>query len=140
MGAIMMDTETRRTEILLRLEQAGSPVSATALAKDFNVSRQVIVGDIALLRARGGEIISTARGYMMARPPLGRYIGTIVCRHDRKGTERELSAIVDAGGEILDVTIAHQYYGDLTGQLNVATHEDVAEFMRHMDEAGEHLL
>ena len=54
-----MHAKERREAILSRLEQACDPVSATALAGALSVSRQVIVGDIALLRASGAPIAAT---------------------------------------------------------------------------------
>ena len=39
-------------------------ISWTKLANELNVSRQIIVGDVAILKARGEDIISTARGYI----------------------------------------------------------------------------
>ena len=50
-----MDAQERRQAIARRLERARSPVSATALAREFSVSRQIIVGDVAILRAGARE-------------------------------------------------------------------------------------
>jgi len=63
-----MEAQERREKIARRLEQADGPVSATALAKEFSVSRQIIVGDVALLRAAGLDIAATPRGYIL--PPV----------------------------------------------------------------------
>ena len=49
-----MHAAQRRAHILARLAEADGAVSASTLAKECGVSRQIIVGDIALLRA-GGE-------------------------------------------------------------------------------------
>ena len=46
-----MTTEERRGAVLVRLREAGSPLSGTKLARDGGVSRQIIVGDISILRA-----------------------------------------------------------------------------------------
>ena len=53
--------ETRRKEILKYISESDKPVSGTKLAELFHVSRQVIVQDIALLRAADCEILSTNR-------------------------------------------------------------------------------
>ncbi|MDR2771162.1 MAG: transcription repressor NadR [Clostridiales Family XIII bacterium] len=136
-----MGAEKRRAEILAALRESGEAMSAAALAARMRVSRQVIVGDIALLRAQGNEIIATARGYIMATAlPAGRYIGKIACRHSFADAEKELSAIVALGGEAVDVTVTHRLYGDMTGQLNIATREDVDEFMRNIRNSKERLL
>ena len=60
-----MEAASRRQAILDRLRTADRPVSASALAAGLNVSRQIIVGDIALLRAGGAEISATPRGYVL---------------------------------------------------------------------------
>jgi transcriptional regulator of NAD metabolism len=116
-------------------------MSAAALAARMRVSRQVIVGDIALLRAQGNEIIATARGYIMAASlPAGRYIGKIACRHGVAETEKELIAIVALGAEVVDVTVTHRLYGDMMGQLNISTRADVDEFMKNIGNSKERLL
>jgi transcriptional regulator of NAD metabolism len=107
----------------------------------LRVSRQVIVGDVALLRARGSDIIATSRGYMLSSSlPSGRYVGKIACRHSAADTEKELLAIVDLGGRIVDVTVTHRLYGDLTGQLNLATREDVHDFINNITSGKGRLL
>ena len=42
-----MTAEQRRSRISARLHEAHQPISATDLAKELGVSRQIIVGDIA---------------------------------------------------------------------------------------------
>ena len=54
-----MKAEERRRAIAKTLT-AEHPVSATALAGQFSVSRQIIVGDIALLRAALGSVADRA--------------------------------------------------------------------------------
>ncbi|MDR1573705.1 MAG: transcription repressor NadR [Clostridiales Family XIII bacterium] len=136
-----MGAEERRARILAALRGQGEAMSAAALAARMRVSRQVIVGDVALLRAQGNEIIATARGYMMAASlPAGRYVGKIACRHGFADTEKELALIVALGGEVVDVTVTHRLYGDMTGQLNIRTREDVDEFMKNIKNSKERLL
>ncbi|MDR2356360.1 MAG: transcription repressor NadR [Clostridiales Family XIII bacterium] len=136
-----MKAEERRAEILALLREREGAVSAAALAARMRVSRQVIVGDIALLRARGNGIVATARGYIASAPlPAGRYIGKIACRHSFADTEKELATIVALGGEVVDVIVTHRLYGDMTGQLNIATREDVDTFMRNIRNSKERLL
>lgn len=123
------------------MRAGAEPVSATSLAKAMGVSRQIIVGDIALLRAQGKEITATARGYTMAQPqPGGRYVGKLACQHSFEDTGTELRAIVRAGGEVLDVVVEHDLYGEITGQLNVATEEDVELFLRKLQNNETRLL
>ena len=75
-----MDAQTRRQTIAQRLADSSGPVSAAALARELSVSRQIIVGDVALLRAGGLDITATPRGYLLPRPPAG-VVCTFACRH-----------------------------------------------------------
>lgn len=61
-----MDAAARRAAILSVLERAEHPVSAAALAREFSVSRQIIVGDVALLRA-GDCPLQLPRGGICSR-------------------------------------------------------------------------
>ena len=63
----MSPSAKRRTQILEVLGESEEPISATTLAKRFSVSRQIIVGDIALLRAAAHEISATPRGYVLQK-------------------------------------------------------------------------
>ena len=65
-----MSGEERREKLLVTLRGATQPVSGTALAAQLGVSRQVVVQDIALLRARQQDIVSTYRGYLLRNAPL----------------------------------------------------------------------
>lgn len=55
----MTEGEKRRSQIIKILKDSKSPVSGTKLAKVLKVSRQVIVQDMALLRAQRMQILST---------------------------------------------------------------------------------
>ena len=59
-----MTASERRQQIARLLSASQAPISATTLSQELGVSRQIIVGDIALLRAAGQEITATARGYV----------------------------------------------------------------------------
>ena len=123
-----MQAKNRREAILERLQQAQQPVSAGALAADFSVSRQVIVGDIALLRASGADISATPRGYVIRQEMTG-VVRKVACRHDTAGMEAELNAIVDHGCVVIDVVVEHPIYGQLTGPLALANRYDVSQFV-----------
>jgi len=125
-----MDGQARRGAILDRLSKASAPVSAAALAGELGVSRQIIVGDVALLRAGGSPITATPRGYLSAKPESG-FRRTLACRHPPQGMEAELTALVDAGCEVVDVVVEHPLYGQLTGELRLRSRYDVGEFLRH---------
>ncbi len=129
----VLTAEERRRAVAALLREAEGPISATALAERFSVSRQIIVGDVALLRAAGADISATPRGYVAGRRETG-VVRTIACIHTPEQMGEELTAIVDAGGEALDVVVEHPVYGQLTGQLRVRSRYDVAEFLRRVEE------
>ena len=123
-----MEAASRRQAILDRLRTADRPVSASALAAGLNVSRQIIVGDIALLRAGGAEISATPRGYVLPRATDG-ITRTIAFRHALAQTGQELDILVDNGCTVLDVIVEHPVYGQLTGQLQISSRYDVEQFL-----------
>jgi len=136
-----MDTTKRRERIFEIINRSSVPVSASVLAKGLGVSRQVIVGDIALLRAQGQEIIATARGYMVPdyREP-NQYIGKIACRHDAAGTKDELYIMVDLGATVVNVIVEHELYGEITGQLSIKTRSDADMFVEQVNQSEAQLL
>ena len=125
-----MTAVQRRSAIYEQLTHADAPISATALAQQFSVTRQVVVGDIALLRAEGHSITATPRGYMIpAETGLRR---TIACHHSAADTQRELFAMVDCGCTVLDVIVEHPVYGQLTAPLALSSRYDVEQFVQRM--------
>ena len=80
-----MTAQERRNAILSHLQAGNPPLSATALANLLGVSRQVIVGDVALLRAGGVQIVSTSRGYLI--PPEEGLVRQVVCQHTPHQTQ-----------------------------------------------------
>ncbi|MGT2771627.1 transcription repressor NadR [Streptococcus marimammalium] len=132
-----MKASQRRDQIVTILKESTSPISATKLAKELGVSRQVIVGDIALLRASNIDIMATHRGYLMVNnlPKLkAQYIKKIACQHSEEELVKELEIIVSGGGQILDVEIEHPLYGILTATLNIVTKDDIEYFTQQVKE------
>lgn len=129
-----MDAQERREAIACQLERATAPVSATALAKEFGVSRQIVVGDVALLRASGMDITATPRGYVIPRSVAG-VKRTVACRHTGEQMESELHAVVDQGCVVLDVTVEHPVYGQITGPLNLSNRYEVGQFITRCRDA-----
>ena len=123
-----MDSGGRRKALAERLRGAQGPLSAAALARELRVSRQVIVGDVALLRAGGLDVIATPRGYVLPRPPAG-VACTLVCRHRPDQMEEELNTIVDQGCTVLDVIVEHPIYGQITGPLQLSNRYEVSQFL-----------
>ncbi len=129
-----MTASQRRSAICLALEEAEQPLSATALAQQFSVTRQVVVGDIALLRAAGHDISATPRGYLMQRPQTG-LTRRIACRHSAAETAEELFAMVDCGCTVQDVIVEHPVYGQLTAPLQLSCRYDVEQYLARMGAA-----
>ena len=125
---MQMNSQQRRQQLLVLLRQNSGPVSATAIAKEFGVSRQIIVGDVALLRAAGEQISATPRGYVLKQEQ-NLQTRTIACRHDDEHLLQELYIAVDNGCAVLDVTVEHPIYGQLTGPLQLASRADVDAFL-----------
>ena len=122
-----MSGEERRSEIIKYIIQNKKPASGTALAAKFEVSRQVIVQDIALLRAEGYQIISTNRGYICyATEEVSRVFYVV---HDDEKIQEELNLIVDLGGTIQDVFVKHDIYGELRANLMIDSRRKVKTFM-----------
>ncbi len=126
-----MDAAQRRREILDLLKAARQPVSAGTMAVQFQVSRQIIVGDIALLRAANVDIAATPRGYILnsRNGEEDRLVHTIACKHDRENLARELYLIVDNGCGLIDVTVEHAVYGQISGQLHIFSRYDADNFL-----------
>lgn len=127
-----MDTNKRREEIVRMLSQKDIMLTGKELAGQFKVSRQVIVQDIAVLRARGEKIIATLRGYMMEKSIDGKLRVTIACCHTPDQIETELGIILDLGGAIIDVIVAHPLYGDLKGNLMLRSRRDLHFFLQRL--------
>jgi len=131
-----MNADERREEILNLLEQAEEPLSGSDLAKRLGVSRQIVVQDMALLRARTKkEIVSTYQGYILIRTktPCSRVFKV---RHGADRTREELQKIVDLGGKVKDVFVYHSVYGVVRGELNIASRADIEDFLQRLAQSS----
>ena len=130
-----MDAEERRGQIITLLKDSSKPISGTELAKRLSVSRQVIVQDIALLRAGNKNILSTNKGYLLYddHAPEKTYRRTVRVRHTNDQILDELYTIVDYGGRVRDVVVEHDIYGQITVDLIINNRLDVAEFVDRMN-------
>lgn len=126
-----MDTKERRKAILEILNSLEKPVKGTEIAEKFGVSRQVIVQDVAVLRAKGEDILATPRGYLIPKAyENNKIIRTIACKHENdKEIEEELDIILSYGGKIIDVSVEHPLYGEIKSQLQISSRYDLNEFM-----------
>lgn len=126
-----MNGEQRRKQLLSLLADSKTPIAGSVLAKQLQVSRQVIVQDIALLRANGVDILSASRGYLMlqAAKEASRVFKVL---HSDAQTEEELTMIVDMGGKVRDVFIYHKVYGVVRADMKINSRKDVQDFMERI--------
>lgn len=129
-----LDGEQRREKIIQILADSNGPVSGTELARRLKVSRQVIVQDVALLRAVNKNILSTNKGYLLFEPEkgAGESKKTICVRHTTEQVLDEFYIIVDLGGKVLDVVVEHELYGQIAVDLIIASRQDADEFYQKM--------
>lgn len=125
-----MKANERRAEILSFIGNSSQPVSANALSEKFGVSRQIIVQDIAILRAEGNEVISTSRGYIT--DAASRVERVIKCRHSLDELADEGEIIISLGGRVENIFVNHRIYGKITASLNLVTKTDVEELHRSL--------
>ena len=125
-----MTGEERRLRILDKLQEADAPLSGTALAKLFHVSRQIIVQDIALMRAENYGILSTNKGYLLrsektenTQPKRVFYV-----KHTTQEVLKEFRTVIELGGKVLDVAVEHEIYGQIRVDLLIETEQDAVEF------------
>ncbi|MCW3491445.1 transcription repressor NadR [Dethiobacter alkaliphilus] len=128
-----MEAEKRREELLRSLREAEKPVTGGDLAQRFGVSRQVIVQDIAILRAAGEQILATPQGYMIPLNQAAAAVQAVLaCRHTPQEIEAEIGIVVDLGGKVLDVVVEHPVYGEMRGNLMISSRRDLNHFLERL--------
>lgn len=125
-----MKGDARRREIAELLLSAETPIAGAVLAERLGVSRQIIVQDIAVLKAAGYEILSTHHGYVIQKTPLAERVFKV--RHTSEQTADELSCIVALGGTVVDVFVRHKIYGKIEAQLNIFSDSHVDQFIERI--------
>ena len=133
-----MSGEERRGKIIQALKNSDKAVSATTLAKEFDVSRQVIVQDVALLRANGKNIFSTNQGYLIQEDEETTRVFKV--QHEDDEVEKELTTIVDLGGTVEDVFVYHKVYGVLRAEMNIKSRMDIRNYMEEIRSEKSSLL
>ncbi|OPJ54718.1 transcription repressor NadR [Alkalithermobacter paradoxus] len=124
-----MDTINRRKNIEKLIYESDNPIKGSCLSEKLNVSRQVIVQDVAILRAQGVNIIATPQGYIIPKSN-NSIIKTIASNHCTIDEMKdELEIIVDNGGKVIDVIVEHPIYGEIKGILNITSRRDLEEFI-----------
>ena len=140
-GSDPVNADERRSAIQSLLLKSGKPCTGSDLATLLGVSRQVIVQDIAILRARGEAIVATPQGYVMREAAMGPgETRVIACKHGLADVRQELLTIVRASGEVLDVIVEHPLYGEISGKLMLRNESDVDRFMSRLDRTQASLL
>ena len=131
---MILEGKERRMAIVEYLSAQASPVNGARLAREFGVSRQIIVQDIALLRAENRDILSTNKGYLLYRPLDSRdnCTAVVMVRHTAQQTLEEMRSIMDYGGRMLDVSVDHDLYGQIRADLVINNLQDAEEFCRKM--------
>ena len=138
----MGTAEDRRTRLLRLLKEQGSPLSGTALAKALGVTRQIIVQDIALIRAENHNILSTNKGYLYrdANMENTQPKRVIHVRHSTEQVLDEFLTVLDLGGTVLDVAVEHEIYGQIRADLLIETPQDAREFVDRLSRCRDNPL
>lgn len=133
-----MNAKERRENIVRMVEKSPDPVSGALLAEKLKVSRQVIVQDIALLRANGTDIISTNRGYIIGHGRSQSRVFKVI--HGDDETLTELNAMIDLGGRVEDVFVYHKAYGVIRAEMNLKSRRDITDYMKNITSGKSGLL
>ncbi len=133
-----MTTRTRREEIFALLQEATAPIPAKELARRFSVSRQVIVQDLAVMRAACPGIVSTSRGYLLHQET--GCTREFKVRHGSDRMQEELYLIVDHGGHVKNISVSHRVYGRISVEMDIRSRRDVIELLEAFADSNSTLL
>ena len=122
-----MKAVERRKIISDILLNSDTPITGSELAERMGVSRQIIVQDVALLKAAGHNILSTHNGYVIQNSPMAER--AFKMHHTSEQTEDELNTIVSLGGTIVDVFVWHKVYGKMSAALNIYSKYHIDKFI-----------
>ncbi|WDV45926.1 transcription repressor NadR [Clostridiaceae bacterium M8S5] len=132
-----MQSNERRSKIIKKLRATDKPLKGIQLAKEFDVSRQIIVQDIAILRAKGEQIIATPQGYINGVGESRFLKKKIVSKHFGYDEMRdELNIIIDNGGKVINVIVEHAVYGEIESPLMISSRLDIKNFMNNLKESN----
>lgn len=137
-----MESTARRKRIEQVIAMSDGPVTGAQLAALLEVTRQVVVQDIALLRAGGAPIVATPSGYLHIEPGrAARPMRVFTCRHETlEEAEKELMIMVENGGKVLDVIIEHPIYGEISGSLMLNTPQGVKNLIGRLRNKDSQML
>ena len=130
-------TKDRKESLIQLLKEAHKPLNGQSLAEHFHVTRQIIVQDIALLRANGAPILSTNRGYIYKENKTNPFVHKLFkVKHKEEDMEQELLAIVDNGGRVQNILIDHPVYGEIETLLKLSCRRDVEHFLNQANSSN----
>ncbi len=129
-----MRHDRRISEIVELLRSRGDAVTGNEIAKQLGISRQLVVQLIRRAREEGFRIISSVKGYSLKERQLARRV--IVVQHAAEDIGDELRTIVAEGARVIDVIVRHPVYGEIKGDLNLETDEDVSRFLALLRGSG----
>lgn len=134
-------TATERRASIAQALADGACIPGDALARDLGVSRQVIVQDVAVLRAGGLDVVATVRGYLLATSPTPSAARRVVTvHHTPEHAVHELTALVDTGARVVDVVVLHPVYGELRAELDLRSRRDVQHWADRCVATGARML
>ena len=122
-----MKSDERRKNIVNLLLSEKRAISGSELSEKYDVSRQIIVKDISILKERGFDIVATSTGYVIQSSPYIERVFKVL--HTTEQTEDELQAIVDLGGIVADVFVWHKAYGKMEAKLNISSRSQIDQFI-----------
>ena len=122
-----MKSDERRKSIVNLLLSEKRAVSGSEISEKYDVSRQIIVKDISILKEQGLDIVATSAGYVIKSSPFVERVFKVF--HTTEQTEDELQAIVDLGGIVADVFVWHKAYGKMEAKLNISSRSQIDQFI-----------
>jgi len=131
-----MNSKERREYIKNLLIENSITYKGQFLAEQLGVTRQVIVKDIAIIRAEGVNIIATPEGYLIPNEESNYVRRVIAVSHSRNNIYNELECIVRFGGIVEDVTVEHSLYGEIRAMLMIKTIMDIEEFTKKFKDSS----
>ncbi|AWK50293.1 transcription repressor NadR [Clostridium beijerinckii] len=134
-----MNSIDRRENIIKLLLESNEPIKGSVIAKKYSVTRQVIVKDIAILRAKGKNIIATPDGYMINKNE-NKVKAIIAVTHNEEEMFNEMSIVIKYGGTIEDVVVEHPLYGQIAGMLMIKNYNELNKFVEKYKEQRARLL
>lgn len=129
-----MHGNERREKIRKDLKKSLKAIKGSEFANKYGVSRQVIVQDIALLRAVGEQIISTADGYIYFSFHMNKPKRVFAVQHKADDIMKEINAVIDNGGVLLNVFIEHPVYGDLVADMIIGDESQKNAYIQKCNE------